>query len=229
MSRNFRIALLISLGIHIFCMSVIVIINPAAREKMRSYSRVDFLGPLLRKTAFDIMLENANPVVRTTYRQVTSDSWAGHLRAITPERYMSLTDNFSNYLTNNEVDSTVVGFLYDNKSTPDFLLKATKRDLRPRNHGSNERHRGTIYQPEVPVLIPGLYGDEDVFYIRVRALVSGEGTVKRVEPVTTTGYPDMDFLASEFVGGWIFESLEGDGGDEWEEVNVVLKTGGREE
>ena len=229
MSRNFRIALIISLGIHVFCMSVIAITNPAAREKMRSYSRVDFLGPLLRKTAFDIMLENANPVVRTTYRQVTSDSWSGHLRAASPERHMSLTDKFSNYLANNEMDPTVVGFLYKDKSTPDFLLRATKRGLRPRNYGFNERHRGTIYQPEAPILIPELYGDEDVFHIRVRALVSGEGTVKRVEPVTTTGYPDIDFMASEFVSGWIFESLEGAGGDEWEEIDVVFKIGGRDE
>ena len=73
MSRNFRIALLISLGIHIFCMSIITITNPVVREKMKSYSRVNFLGPLLRKTAFDIMLENANPVVRTTYRHMISD------------------------------------------------------------------------------------------------------------------------------------------------------------
>ncbi len=216
------------IGIHIFCMSVVAITSPPAREKMRSYSRVAFLGPLLRKTAFDIMLENANPVVRTTYRHMMSDSWSGYLRAAAPERHMSLTDKFSNYFTNNGLDSVVIGFLYDDKSTPDFLL-TVERKISLRRHGLDERQRGTVYKPEAPVLAPGLYGEDDVFHIRVRAMVSGEGIVKRVEPITTTGYPGLDFMASKFVSGWIFEEREGAEKDEWEEIEVVLKTGRRGE
>ena len=49
----------------------------------------------------------------------------------------------------------------------------------------------------------------------------------KAEVLTTTGYPQLDMIASKHVMGWIFEPKErlAPGGDEWCDVEVVLKTG----
>lgn len=114
-------ALLISVGIHVFFMTAVVIVNPAAREKIRSLTRVDFLGPLLKKTAFDIMLESANPVVRASYSHLPLDSGFGPLRAAPPER-LTLAEELSRYYLDEGLEAPVLDFLADAKSIPKFLL-----------------------------------------------------------------------------------------------------------
>ena len=59
-SRNLSIALLVSIGVHVLGMSAVTIINPDIPGRGQPYTRVDFLGPLLGKTAFDIMIENSD-------------------------------------------------------------------------------------------------------------------------------------------------------------------------
>ncbi len=73
-NRNLRIALLISLGAHIIAMSAVTIIAPIEHARLHPYTRVDFLGPILKKTAFDIMLENVNPLAQTMYQHIQTDS-----------------------------------------------------------------------------------------------------------------------------------------------------------
>lgn len=121
MSRNFRMALMISIGVHIFFMSAVVIINPAAREKIGSLTRVDFLGPLLKKTAFDIMLESANPVVRTSYSHLPLDSRIEPLEAAPPQRRV-LAEELSRYYLDESAEVSILHFLADAKTIPAFLL-----------------------------------------------------------------------------------------------------------
>ena len=71
-----------------------------------------------------------------------------------------------------------------------------------------------------------MYGNEVMFRIKVRALVSKEGSGRNAEPVTTTGYPQLDIVAARFVRGWLFEPSADTGTyDVWQEVDVVLKAG----
>jgi len=63
--------------------------------------------------------------------------------------------------------------------------------------------------------------------MNVRILIDADGKVKKTEPVTTTGFPELDIIAFKFVKGWIFaptESLTGQ--DEWYVKEVVLNVGG---
>lgn len=59
MIRNLFIALLASLAVHILWMSAIAITVPEDFHRVRTYTRIDFLGPILQKTAFDMALESA--------------------------------------------------------------------------------------------------------------------------------------------------------------------------
>jgi len=223
MSRNFKIALAISTAVHIFWMSAIVIVGPAEMEKVKPYTSVDFLGPLLQKTAFDIMLEGINPSMRTTYAHVPVDDMYGNPRAESPER-RALMDEFSKHHAGIS-DRFAVDFLNDDKSIPGFLLETRESAWKSYGSSENKKDRRIVYRPAVPDLPPGLHRSGDTFRIKIRAMVSDEGNVRRTEPVTTTGYPELDIKAAKYVSSWIFEPGTFSDADRWVEVDVVLKAG----
>ena len=224
-SRNLRIALLLSLGVHIVGMSAVAIIAPDNIKRARSYTRIDFLGPILRKTAFDIMLENVNPVMVTTYRYSFLSSQSGALKVPVSKR-RSTVQEFPKYLENS-MDTLVMDFLTSSKIVPDFALNLEIDDFGPGRWGTDHieeaKQRKVIYRPEAPSVMRALYRGEETFRIRVRVLIDRAGNVKKVEPLTTTGYPRLDITASKFVRGWIFEPREDAAiADEWQEVDVIL-------
>ncbi|MFQ5952430.1 MAG: hypothetical protein ACE5JK_03390 [Candidatus Omnitrophota bacterium] len=218
--RNLRIAIGISLGVHIFVMSAVMIVTPDRMGRKKGYTRVDFLGPILEKTAFDIMLESANPVMKTSYGLGPLSFGVGRLKASPPGR-MSLKQEFSQHLEN-RMDSSALEALEDYKTVPDFYLdvKAGGSEL----WALGFEKRKVIYTPEAPFIMRGLYGSKDEIHIKIKALVSSCGSVKKAEPVITTGYPQLDILATKYVRGWIFEP-KGESGDEWIVLNVTLETG----
>jgi outer membrane biosynthesis protein TonB len=72
----------------------------------------------------------------------------------------------------------------------------------------------------------GLYGDREKYKIKIRLLISAGGNIKKMEPVTTTGFPEVDIIVSKFVKGWIFEPIaDAAEEDEWREIKVILKVG----
>ena len=230
MNRGLRIALLISIGLHVFFMSAVTIINPAAREKIKTYTRVAFLGPLLEKTAFDIMLEAASPVMVTTYNMVPS-AGAGYkerLKAAPPGRHAARTSFWkSSPDTETKIEVSIRDFFVDLKSVPDFLLTLSLNNdyyLYDRVPGWE---RKVVYKPAPPVVIEGLYGDTGAYKIVVVVTVGADGSVKRAEPLTTSGYPQLDIAASKFAEGWIFEPRsDAFAGDEQREIEILLHTVG---
>lgn len=125
MSRNLRITLLISLGVHILAMSIVTIVAPEGAGRMRPYPRVDFLGPILRKTAFDIMIESINPVAKTTYWDTDLMPQSAYLEVAVSKREFTIQE-FPQHLENS-IDALVIDFLEDSKIVPDFI-SGFKRD-----------------------------------------------------------------------------------------------------
>jgi hypothetical protein len=227
-SRNLRIALFVSIGMHVMALSSVEIITPEDFRPVRRYTRVDFLGPILKKTAFDIMLGNVNPIVRTTYRYTFLVPENGYLKALVPKREIKVRE-FPEHLENN-MDMLVMGFLTGKKSVPG--LRMDLEDLYLEEEGRElvktlaTRERKVIYRPEEPFIMRGLYGDREKYRIKVRLLISAGGNIKKMEPVTTTGFPEVDIIVSKFVKGWIFEPIaDAAEEDEWREIKVILKVG----
>jgi hypothetical protein len=218
--RNLRIALGISLGVHIFAMSAVMIVAPENIGRKKGYTRVDFLGPILEKTAFDIMLESANPVVKTSYSWGPIPFKSIYLKASFPGK-ITVAHGFPQHLEKS-MDSTILDALTGYKAVPDFYLDLKEESLKQGDLRTGKRK--IIYAPEPPFFVKGLYGDDETILVKVRALVSPEGNVKKTEPVTTTGYPQLDILAIKFVRSWIFEPKK-TGGDEWVVLQVILNTG----
>ncbi|MDP8299843.1 MAG: hypothetical protein P9L88_08095 [Candidatus Tantalella remota] len=224
-TRTLVIAVLVSLGIHIVGMSVVKIVAPEWQGRKSPYTKVDFLGPILRKTAFDIMLENVTPVVRTTYSYSGTGTQGENLKAVAPKRKVYVQE-FPVYLEQ-RMDDNVLDFFSSSKDVPGFALRLSDKAFAPDEWsvGRREEGRAVVYRPVPPRVSSELYSGRDTFRSRFRLTVDSNGNVKRAEPVTTTGYPELDILSTKFVKGWIFESgRDLSRGDEDITVEVILET-----
>ncbi|MCM8782233.1 MAG: hypothetical protein NC828_04215, partial [Candidatus Omnitrophica bacterium] len=67
--RDFSIAFLISLSWHLFIMFFVTIVVLPVNFPMLKASTISFLGPILEKTAFEIMIEKGIPSKQTVYQQ----------------------------------------------------------------------------------------------------------------------------------------------------------------
>ncbi len=226
--RNLTIALVVSLGVHLFGMSAVTIITPDDMRRKGTYTSVVFLGPILKKTAFDIMLENIDSTMSTTYRHVGFSPKDGYLKVVVAKRE-SLVPAFPKY-QESKMDTLVLDFLTETKIVPGLNLGLSSNRYMLPGWGAGESSRVSsrkvIYKGDPPVMMSGFYGEKAEYNIRVDVLVRPDGKVKRSEPLTTTGYPQLDIMASEFAKSWIFEPhQEAADKDEWHVVDVILKAG----
>ena len=120
LSRNLRIALILSLVLHLGMMSMVQIVAPGGVRKLKPFTRVTFLGPVLQKTAFDIMLENISPVARTNYADIDAALQGGYLKVMAPKVKTSPEKFYS--LEESRMNESLLDFFSSRKSVPDFLL-----------------------------------------------------------------------------------------------------------
>lgn len=226
LSRNIKIALILSIVIHLGMMSVVKIVTPGGARKLKPFTRVTFLGPVLKKTAFDIMLENMTPVARTNYAEIDSALQEGYLKVVAP-KVRKDADRFP-VSKETGMEKGLLNFFSSRKSVPDFLLGMNQGNLGVSSWAAglvkDSAERKVVYKPGEPMFIKGLYGDKDSFEIKVKVLVGPSGDVIKAEPLTTTGYPELDITAVEHVKEWLFEPDNSQSGQgEWMTVLVVLK------
>jgi hypothetical protein len=216
MDRNILITAAVSAAIHIVGMSVVLIVNPASEMEIRPYTKVSFLGPLLNKTAFDIMLENKSQVFKTRYNYF-DDAPQGYLdlSARSPQKYVP-RDAIQGYESFD--DDGLKGFLAGNKIIPYFMLDSEPPKI------DNNVSRGIVYKPENIGAVNGLVNSAAHLKIRVKVFIAPDGRIRNSEPVTTTGNPDLDHVILLYVNNWVFEQSP-EGKEETKEIDIVLMRG----
>lgn len=221
-SRALGLALLISFGVHIIVMSAVSIVAYEGPGRTRPYTRVDFLGPILGKTAFEMMLAHASSKAgAVTEKEV----WGGEVAALKvrfPGKPGMAQEAPS--LQERAMDTEIKVFLAGEKVMPDQRRQPVGA-VSPAAQAAGAG-RKIVYRPEAPVFMKELYGDKGSFRVKVRVLVNGEGNVTKTEPLTTTGYPQLDIMAAKYLEQWVYEPGRGGAAkDEWLEEEVVLKAG----
>ena len=224
--RTLRIAVLVSIGIHIIGMSVVSIITPEDLFPTKPYTRVDFLGSILDKTMFDIMMEDAGAPGPGVYGENGIGRENEYLEVSAKRREPVYADISAEM--ERGIESRIIEVFRGTKLVPDVTLEFEPGGFSSTGWMSELEEpagrRKVAYKPDAPVIMPGLFGYSDEFVVRVRALVSPQGTVLKAEPVTTSGYAEIDLTAVEYVRGWVFApDRSRRAGDEWLELDIRLR------
>lgn len=227
MSRALVLALMISLGVHIIVMSAMNIVAYEGPGRNKPYTRVDFLGPILGKTAFEMTLAH----VPSRSGAVTGNEALGPEAEALKVRYSGKPGAAQEARSAQEqaMDTEIKGFLAGEKVTPEHRRQPARGAYAAAPAAGAVQAgavRKVVYRPEAPVFMKDLYGDKRSFRVKVRVLVNGDGNVMRTEPLTTTGYSQLDMTAAKYIERWVYEPGRGGmSGEEWLEEEVVLKAG----
>jgi hypothetical protein len=192
-------------------------------DNEKVYTRVEFLGPILGKTAFDMGLKATDPVHRFSYNEVPGPSFRDEIRPRLEKKAFSLTGKGS--IPEPDLKNNVRYFLRGPKLLPEFMLDTPGLGTAITTDRSSvfkkKSGRRVLYRPDPPTVYKGLYGNNDIYALKVNALISREGRIRLMEPITTTGYPEVDVMGLKYLKGWLFEFRKE---PEWRLIDVIIET-----
>ena len=231
-NKVFGISFLISLFCHIILMSGISIAPVYGRISSSNYSSVYFLGPILEKNTFNFMREVLPKQDGTERMQVIVPQYVFDVKAKYPDEVHSIKRSEQNIpdIDNAHLRDTAAG----NKIVaPDFskenipvILKDAKTET---THGEREIISKPSAAPTVPAGASGVAGltqDRKNFNIELEFTISPDGTVEKVKPVVSSGYPEIDMIGMDYLKKWRFVPMEKPGGQkpETRRIKLELKT-----
>jgi hypothetical protein len=235
-NRTFNIAFLISISWHLFCMFCFTIVVLPVSLPMAKVSKVSFLGPILEKTAFDLMLNKKARPRRASYTESMrlDDAFLAHeekgldglkfdnpfLQIVREDTSMSVGDLFGNF-----------------KVTPPFkqliLENRQEKATQPSSPGTRNENfviegpfasREILFKPDLPIITKKFDVSEESFMVELKFEVAPGGKIKEVLLLASSGYPDVDLTAINYIKGFQFSSLSSTGESVWGKLRLWLKT-----
>jgi len=226
--RAFNLSILFSFAWHLFWICAIGIIITPTVQPSDIYPEVDFLGPILEKTAFDLMAEEATPQVEILYAKSSMLIEGIYLKPKGPNR--KVLKEFAPQRETNKFMLILQRYLKGSKEIPVYLTEEidmlyTEKDVEvtPLVEGPAQ-NREIIFKPE-PLTVPrGLYSDAEDYVIKLKFYVSNNGIVRDVEPVASSGYPQLDLEGIRFLKAWRFSpsDMAKDDESDWGIVTVRI-------
>ena len=232
--NNIVVALVLSVFAHLFFMTIVKIVTPEDLFKTEPFTRVTFLGPILEKTAFDIMVGIEDGAVQGGGMLIPSNFVRADLNVGLPELDPEL-GSFP-FHAGKEMYGKISSSIAGEKDQPDmfFGLRYGQRvspvpivdkvNRSPSEFGD----RSIIYQPPPPSVISDDLEDGDRFEVKVAAFINGSGDVEDPRIIVTSGYLFVDREALNYLKAWKFQPVEEEKGREYveTEITVYSVTGG---
>jgi len=210
--KSFNLSILFSCVWHLFWISAICIVVTPTVQPSNLYPEVGFLGPILEKTAFDLMVDEVTPQKETLYAREALFVDNIYLKPKGPERKVvkqlipdAVFDRF-NFVLQDYVKDAKESPLYFASGIRSSYRKTFSGDSPPLVEGP-AGERAIIFKPEAPTVSKGLYGEASEYDIKLKFFVSGDGIVYEVEPVVSCGYPEIELEAVKSLKRWRFSSL----------------------
>ena len=185
-----------------------IIITPSVQPS-NMYQEIGFLGPILEKTAFDIMLEGVAPQRETLYARTALFLDEVYLKPEGPKRIVLkefIPDDVLGKFSFN-----IREYISSKKEEPSYYEDSVKRLYEKRSENTvliiegPVGGRGVMFRPhEKPSVPKGLYGDAEEYMVKLKFFVTQSGIVYDTEPVISSGYPGIDMQAVNFLKKWRF-------------------------
>lgn len=208
-NKIFSISILFSLIWHVFWIFAVGIAAAPTVESSDLYQEVSFLGPILEKTAFDIMAEGGIPHSETVYTSSSTLVTNAYLRVAGPARRVK-----KEVMPENVLDRFFVvlrGYFSNKKEVPSYVAESAEMRYSKKRKtkaisfiDGPAKQRELISKPE-PASVPrGVYSNEKAHIVKLKFFVSKDGIVRDIEPVVSSGYPEIDLLAVKSLKKWRF-------------------------
>ncbi|MBN1872397.1 MAG: energy transducer TonB [Candidatus Omnitrophica bacterium] len=209
-NKAFNIAFILSLAWHLLCISLVNIVVLPGRYTARDLTSVSFLGPILEKTALEIMLVNKPVAVSTSYHHDLKYS-----HHIDSERDSNVNGTALGFgleppKVDDKLDNIEGALLQSAKEIPRIHIKPSRHEDGHAIDGIEgiDKGRELIYKPDKPKL-PRWITSGKGFSVVLEFVVTPQGDVSRVVPVISSGDPDVDLLAIRYLKSWKFSPANG--------------------
>ena len=203
--KNFNMAVIFSSAWHLFWISAVGIVVTPTVQTSNIYQEVGFLGPILEKTAFDLMVEEVTPQAETLYSRSTLFMDKVYLKPLGPRRRVLRKSVFS-----------LRAYAKDTKEIPRYIDEAIRATYTSTKSGSGRapaslegpaREREIVFKPKRLTVLRGLYDDCPEYRVRLKFFVSSDGIVYNPKLLVSSGYPEVDLVAIRFLKRWRFSPL----------------------
>ncbi|MBU4375854.1 MAG: hypothetical protein KKD29_00055 [Candidatus Omnitrophica bacterium] len=224
-NRAFGIALAISVLWHIVAISAVNIVALPGGYKMRELTAISFLGPILEKTALDIMMANKPVAVRTDYE--VNNKIAPEIRTWMKEVPVQDKAAMDMAKKSEEKIGESLGISFrETKEVPAFTRhpKKSKRAARQKEGeiSGDVASREVFYKPEKP-RVPEPISGAAPFNMELKFSVSPQGDVQEIIPLVSSGNADADLLGIRYLKNWKFTPLgTSTQNEQWGVARIVL-------
>ncbi len=223
---NFKKALLISLSWHLFCFFAFTIVIVPIGIGPKRLSDIYFLGSILDKNSSDSSsteLASRSYIKHNRDNSIFSAGNGSSLKRIRVEKDKS-------YHLNQKDKSKLIGTIIDtDKKVINLDSKETKFQLKkeiPEISGQ-AKNRSVLFKPPLPDY-ESLMSNSNVdisdlsLKVKLKVVISKDGSVKSAESIETSGYPEIDLIAIRYLKKWQFSLLSPDsvGADEEGAVTI---------
>lgn len=211
---NFFQAFVISLLGHILCFFTFNIIVVPRGITAQTFTNVCFLGSILDNNAFTREIKRAynagEEEMKGAKERVLCDR-----KALFSKRIIKPQIKSDYLLTSKQVFSSIDEIMKVDKYVFDNLQTAEK----PKTSESDvkiigsAKERAILSKPAKPYMLEegfiikhGL--NNGYFKVKLKVTISPEGRVRKVEKLTSSGYPEIDLIWMRYVGRWIFAPID---------------------
>ena len=193
------------------------------RYGARELSGISFLGPILEKTALEIILANKPVAVNMNYQRDLR-----YRHSVTRNNDFISSDNTRraiNAHAEENIDRALNGGFRTNKEVPKISTK--KKASTPRFTSLNGMQgavsgREVIYRPKKPRL-PVWIEATSPFKMELEFIVSRQGEVKKVTPIVSSGNVEVDLLGMRYLKGWRFVPLPQASNEETGRIKFIFE------
>lgn len=192
-------------------MSAVDVVVLPGKYKARGLTSVSFLGPILDKTALEIMLVNKPVAVTTRYQHRLK-----YRHSFDKKEKLSLKDGAGDeakkHISTHAVDNMgkILGMRFRaDKEVPNMIRGKERYDTYFRSSSKISgpvAKREVIYKPRKPKL-PSWIATMVPFMLELEFSVSTQGDVNEVVPVVSSGNPEVDLLGVRYLKSWKFAPL----------------------